>query len=474
MTADYDLVVIGDSPEGIYAASIAASLKARVALVKQPSQGQVEWSETIFRSRFAHINRLSRQLELIYGQSLDFPRAMVTDWGREVRQILAERESPAWLCALGVDVIPESGEMVRLPALALAAGSRKLYSQAYLIATGSTINPQPRADLEAVGYLTPDRLWQGDKLAFMPDNLTIIAGTPLGVELAQNLRRIGKKVTLVIENESPLNREEAEIVKLLYAQLEAEGIEILTSSVTQVKRIGGKKWLQAGERAIESDEIILAPQLQPNIKGLNLAGVGVKFTEKGVQVNHKLQTTNPKIYACGSVIGGYSYPHLAQYEADIAVKNALFIPLFKVNYGHLPYVFLTDPPLARVGMTENQAKKYYRGKTSQVQQGFSSIIQAQILGETTGLCKIVLHKNGDILGASILGAEAGESINIIALAMKQKIKISKLTDLFSPASTFAQLVSQTALKWKREQFKQQKTLNHWLENWLIWRRIWLS
>jgi pyruvate/2-oxoglutarate dehydrogenase complex dihydrolipoamide dehydrogenase (E3) component len=475
MTTDYDLVIIGNTPEGIYAALIAAHLKARVALVQQPSQSQIDGSETIFRSRFTYITHLSQQVRLISSNPLDFSQKSVTTWGEEVKKILAEEKSLAILSAHGVDVILGCGEMVRLPQLGVVIGNRKLRSHAYLLATGSMGKPSTITDLETVGYLTPEKLWYQDKLSFLPQKLVIISATPLGIELAQNLTRIGKKITLVMEGSSILPNEDPEIIKYLQAQLEAEGIEILLDSpVTQAKYIDGKKWLQAGDHAIESEEIILVDSPQPHQEGLNLEGVGIECTARGIKVNQKLQTTNPKIYACGSLLGGYSDIHLATYEAEIAVKNALFIPWFKVNYRHIPYVLLTNPPLARVGMTVSQAQQNYGNKVTILEQQFKTIAQSRILGETTGLCRIVVHNNGEVLGAYIFGAEAGELINLIAFAIKEKLKISKLANLVCPFTTFSEIINKTALQWNQERLEQQKILNNCLKTWLIWRRKWFS
>lgn len=471
MKFDYDLVIIGSTEEAIYAALMAVHLKARVALVEQPSEGQIAVSETIFRRRFSHVNRLYQQLKLINSQTREFPLESLIDWSEEVKQIAKEQQSAAILSAYGVDVIPDSGEMVRLPQLAFVVGSRKLRSRNYLLATGSIYAPISKPELEAVSYLQYNHLWHPDKLRHLPENLAIISETVLGIELAQNLNYIGKKVTLITDNKSILPREDPEIVRYLQSQLEAEGINILTnSSLKQIKYIEGEKWLQVGDKAISFAEIILVNKSQANIEKLNLQGVGVELIDKKIKVNQKMQTSNPRIYACGSVLGGDSEISIAQYEAQIAVKNSLFIPFFKVKYNHLPSVIFTNPPLAKVGMTENQAKAYYREKVTIIQQPLTTIMQTQILGESTGLCKIILHENGDILGAYIFGAEAGELINILALAIQQGIKINKLADLFPPYSSLSKIISNTALKWRQQKWKQAKILTHWLENWLIWRR----
>ncbi|WP_013321156.1 dihydrolipoyl dehydrogenase family protein [Gloeothece verrucosa] len=475
MTNDYDLVVMGSTPEAIYSASRAAYLKARVALVQQPTQFILDSAQTIFSRRFTHVTHLFNQLKEIYPENPQFnlPLTGVTSWAKEVNRILSEINSPAMLSALGVDVIMGSGELVRLPSLSVVAEGRKLRSQAYLLATGASLSIPKIEGLEEVGYLTPEDLWHPDKLAFLPHQLVIVGSTPMAIELAQNLQRLGKDVSLVVEHDQIFPSEDPEAVALLQSILESEGIKIyLQRSLSQVRRIEGKKWLQVGNYALETDEIIIATQPQPNVAGLNLEGVGVKWGQKGILVNEKLQTTNTRIYACGSLLGGYHFTHLAQYEAQIALKNALFFPRYKVDYGHIPYTIFTDPPLARVGMTEAQAKRRYGEKVQEIGQRFKYIAQAHILGETTGFCKLIVSDNGQILGGHIIGTQAEEFMGVIALAIQQKIKIGKLMDLVYPYPSLSEILHQIAFQWQYQHLEKNKGLQNWLENWFIWRRCW--
>lgn len=466
MSTDYDLIVIGGTLEGIYAAIEAAYFKARVALVEQPFPGLLEVSEEIYNRAFSQATRF-------FKKNTAFDLTKVHFCASEVISILKEQNSLAILAALGVDIISGSGEFCRLPQEAFIVNNRRLRSRAYLIATGSYPIVPEIEGLEATSYLTTADIWQQDRLELLPNNLIIIGSCPSGIELAQNLRRIGKNITLVTENNRILLKEELEVSLLIQAILEAEGIKIYTQSpVIQVKKIGDKKWLQIGNRGIEVDEIILASQRNPNINALNLEGVGVQIGQQGIEVNQKLQTTNPRIYACGNVASVYNNTYLAQYEAHIAVKNALFLPLFKVNYSSVPWVLFTNPPLARVGITEAQARMLYGDKIFVTQQYFKTVAQAQILGETTGFCKLIIRGNGEILGAHIIGSEAGELITTIALAIKNKIKIQKITNEVYPSLTLSAIIKQSAIQWRHQQVKRNKRWQNCLENLFLWRRNW--
>ena len=317
-------------------------------------------------------------------------------------------------------------------------------------------------------------------LASLPDNLIVVGSSSRSLELAQSLTRLGKKIVLITQYKRVLPQEDVEISLLLQAQLEAEGIKILTDSpVTQLREINGKKWLQAGDRAIEADEIIFTDCRQPNIEGLNLAGVEVKYDSCGVRVNHKLQTTNPRIYACGDVLGGYYLNNIAHHEVNIALRNALFLPLFKINYYSLPRAILTQPNLVKIGITETQIKPQERANIYVIKEYFSSISQAQILGATTGLCKLLIHHNGTILGCTLIGDRASELIGEIALMMKYQIKLSSnpiqgLTklDFLDISPSWAEIWQQAAINFHRQKLQRNQRLSGWLESWFNLRRNW--
>lgn len=491
MQVDYDLVVIGNSLEGITAATIAANLKARVALVEQtseepqnlaiaPEKSDRVISESIYLESLTYLGRLSqqlaqaRQLGIYPTASQEIQLSQVNPWIACVdATVTAEQNSIPRLSALGIDFIKGKGEFCRLPHLEFVIGRRKLRSRSYLIATGSYTRIPTIIGLNDVGYLTPRDLWQGNKLSSLPRDLAMIGDSLASIELAQSLTRLGKKITLILESDRLLPTEDIEAANLIQAQLEAEGIRILVQSpVIQIKRIEDKKWVQAGDRAIETDEIILCTASQPNIAGLNLDGVGVEVGKRGIRVNPQLQTSHPRIYACGSAIGGYPLTNIACYEASVAVKNALFFPWWQVDYGTIPYVIASDPPLARVGMTEKQATDSYGEDVKVVWQYFKTIARSQILGETTGFCKFVLRRNGEILGAHIVGAEAGELIGSIALAMKQNLKISAIANLSYPGLSRSEILQKSAIEWQHYNFKRHKNWQKWLETLFIWQRKW--
>ena len=562
MTVEYDLIVIGGSTAGTYAAVAAAHLNARVALVENEQlQTNLLGHSAIYTQALTQVGLVAQQVRDTPQFGIHFsvadstkhqqvPSVALTEaiqWATTVVSTCSELNSPPVLASLGVDVITGRGEFCRRPHLGFVVNDRRLRARAYLIATGSRPAVPDIEGLQTIGYLTPADIWQeglkeglhvgklkveqelqveeelqvgrlqvesdapsvataslssqssnlpypsgtatpkGNAYGEQPSTLenlqpstlqgswVVVGGGPIGTQLAQTLARLNCDVTLVVRAAQILSKEDPEASRLVQAQLEAEGVRVLTESpVTQVRRIDDKKWVQAGNHAIEADEILLATGQQPNVESLNLEGVGVKVNRQGLELNEKLQTTNPRIYACGDVIGGYQFAHIAQYEASIALKNALFAPLFKVDYRGIPWAIFCEPQLARVGLTEAQARLRYGKEVFVVRQYFKTLDKAQLLGETTGFCKIIGRQNGEILGASIVGPDASELIGAIALAIRQKIKVGAIADLPQVSPTLSEITQKTALEWQRQRLSRNRTLQNFLEGFFNLRRNWSS
>ncbi|MDF5706245.1 MAG: NAD(P)/FAD-dependent oxidoreductase [Nostoc sp. S4] len=482
MTIDYDVVIIGSSLAGYYAALAATQLGATVALV----QPKIDYG-FIHHYALSEIAKLAQKLSNTAGFgihathsqtseechiSLAWQEAMV--YAQAVVSNLEEQYSPAILAAVGVDVIVGTGQFQSSPQLAFIVNSRVLRARTYLLANGSRPEIPEIEGLEATGYLTLTNIWQCLDKVSLPKNWVILGGIPQSIEIAQTLVRFGCSVTLVVKYPYVLPHIDPEIAILLQAQLEVEGVRVLTAKpVTQVRRIDDKKWIQAGDKAIETDEILVATGQQPNIESLNLATIGVKWHGHRLVVNDKLQTTNHRIYACGDVIGGYNFANIANYEAKIALKNALFFPRLRVNYRYISWAIFSVPMMAQVGLTETQAKRQFRrDEVLVLRQYFKTVAAAQLCDETTGMCKLIVLRNGEILGASILGAEAGELINFIALAMSKKIKVKDLAN-FSPVyPSFSEILEQIVREWSKQKLNSNTALQEFLEGFFHFRRNW--
>lgn len=472
MAVDYDLVVIGSSWVGIYAASKAAQLQARVALVTQGNNLLLPNDSLMTRilSEVGQGNCLPRQNSFA-GASETISLHLAQE---RIRRTKAIAQSLADLAALGVDVIADRGEFCPMPKLTFQTAQRKLRSRKFLLATGTKVVPE-FAHQDSQDYLTPRQLWQTD-LSSLNQEIVVVGGNPTALELAQALARLGKSITLITAQPRILPQEDLELVLLLQAHLEAAGIKIYTDApISQIKTIEGQKWLQAGDRALAAAEIIIVDGQQPNITGLNLAGVGVTYDKSKVQVNSRLQTSNSNIYACGAVIGGYNLPTIARYEANVILKNTLFLPWYKANYHALPWKIATQPNFARVGLTKQQAQQQYGDELYIVQEYFADLERGQISNSTTGMCKLLIRSNGEIVGCSLIGDRAEELITSVSLMMQHQIKLESnpmrgLTSLSLPTTYLS-----SSEIWLRvwDNFYQQKLqrnpqLSSRLRDWFAW------
>jgi len=477
---DYDVVIIGGTPAGRYGALIATQLRATVALVEpQPGYGFLKHHAI---SQAAQGSQLKDNHPFPWentrsGIDVDKDAHLLADmmlFANGIVDHVEEQHSPTILAAKGVDIIYGNGQFQPSPHLAFAVNERLLRARNYVIATGSHGEIPEVMGLLATGFLAPNNIWQFIDENTLPKHWAIMGGTPQSIEIAQALRYLGCQVTLIVPYAHILPCLDLDIAFLLQAELEAEGICVLTATqVTQVQYIDGQKWLQVGNRAIASDEILVATPGKPHIESLNLPAVGVKWRSNRLLVNHKLQTTNRRIYACGEVIGGFACGNIANYEARIAIKNALFFSRLEVNYRSLPWAVLTNPMVAQVGLTESVVEKQYKQDQFIVlRQSFKTLATAQIQDVTTGICKLIVLHNGEILGASIFGSQAGELINIIALAMAQRIKVNHLANLFPIYPSFSQILQETSVLWEQQKFNHNIGWQEFLEDFFQFRRNW--
>ncbi|PIG92041.1 NAD(P)/FAD-dependent oxidoreductase [Gloeocapsopsis sp. IPPAS B-1203] len=468
MTIDYDVVIIGGSLAGRYAAILATQFEAKVALVESPQQEI--FAHLLTPYALTCLGKLRQQCSDIALGAVNTSTVQWAEIMQGVKGVVANTEeqySPAVLAALGVDLISGIGQFEHTSTLTFNVNRRQLRSRNFLLATNSRPVIPHIEGLEATGYYTTSDILPVLNSANLPTRWVIMGGDPSGIQMAQIFTRFGLDVTLIVRHSRILPQEDPEITQLIQAALEAEGVRILTATpVSQIKQIQGKKWVQAGNQAIETDEILLCAGQQPDLVHLNLEAVGVRSHRNRLVLNAKLQTTHPRIYACGDAIGGYSFPNIANYEAAIALKNSLFFPRHRVDYSSIPWAVFCDPQLARVGLTERQARRGY-GDVVVLRQYFKSVTAAQLEMVTTGVCQVVLLPTGEIVGATIVGSYAAELIHVFGLAIAQRMKIDKIAQLAPVYPSFAEIFEQVAILAYQSHLIRPSILDRFLS---LWRR----
>jgi pyruvate/2-oxoglutarate dehydrogenase complex dihydrolipoamide dehydrogenase (E3) component len=457
---EYDLVIIGDTAAARSAAIEAVDLQARVALIL-PSlfEDRPHFQRDLYPYALAQIaaaQRLHRQMPAGSSppqQLSNYPwRYADAATGR-----LEQQSSPALLAARGVDTIVGNGEFCRHPHLAFKINHRTLRARTYLIATGSVAHYPLIPGIQESGYLTIDRLPSlVDRQ--IPRRWAIIGSETIGVELAQTLARLGCQVSLIVETAQILPYEDPALASLMQVQLAADGVQIyLATVVTNISQDDGSKFAIFGDESIEIDEIFLALPDRPLVESFNLSGVGVEYNEKGISIDRYLGTSNPRIYACGSVcgnvLGGYNSQHLERYEAKIAVGNILHKRQQKIDYrgyDRLPWAIYTDPSLARVGMTSGAATASNRQDLIILKQYFKTCPKAILDNITSGFSQIIVTRQGKILGAQIIGQNAPELIQILAIAIQQQLKITDITNIPCLSPSYLEIIDRTAQAWQTD------------------------
>jgi len=284
--------------------------------------------------------------------------------------------------------------------------------------------------------------------------MIILGGGPIGLEFAQIFARFGADVTVIEMLPHILPREDPEVAAILEELLKHEGIKIYTNTrAARVEEKGEKKvvsaWSEGKGMTFQGEEILVATGRAPNVEQLHLEAAGVTTTKGGIIVNDHLQTRVKNIWACGDITGKYLFTHMADYQARVVVGNALFPFRRKANYRVVPWTTYTDPEVARVGLTEEEAREEH-GAVSVYRHPFGDLDRAIIEGENVGFVKIVCTKNGMILGGHIIGPGAGELIHEVALAMKEGIKIGKLSQMIHVYPTLSEGIRRAADGYYRE------------------------
>jgi len=340
---------------------------------------------------------------------------------------------------LGVKVIQEYGQFIS--PTAVQAGDTVIKARRFVIATGSSPFVPPIPGLDSVPFETNETIFQ---LMTQPKHLLVIGGGPIGLEMAQAHARLGSKVT-VIEGMKALGKDDPEIAAIALERIRAEGVEIVEDALAE--KISGK----AGDITVKTKDgksykgthLLVAVGRKANLDKLNLEAAGIETIRNGIKVDASLKTTNRKVYAIGDVAGGLQFTHVAGYHASVIAKSALFGLPSKATDRHIPWATYTDPEIAQVGLTEAAAREKHGDKVEIVRFEYKDNDRARAELATTGLIKVMILK-GRPIGASIVGAQAGELITLWAMAIANNLKMSAVAGMVAPYPTLSEINKRAA------------------------------
>ena len=466
---DYDIVAIGGGSAGLVVAVGAAQLGARVALVEKCALGGdclftgCVPSKTLIRSaRFAADARRAADFGFS-SPHLEFKNGSFSDITARVQRVIkkiGEHDAPERFRALGVDVIFGTPRFISRHELEVTqskhpngnadASKRIIRAHRFCISTGSRPAIPPIPGLNQTGFLTNEEVFHAQKL---PRSLVVLGAGPVGLELGQCFARFGSEVTVVEMGGRVLPREDEEVSAKMKELLEAERMRLLLNTTAVRARVANGNKVVTVERdqqlqEIHAEEILVATGRRPNIEGMNLEAAGVQYDKQRIITDQYLHTTQSNIYAAGDVTGHFPFTHMAAYEASVVVRNALFFgPLRqRTDFRLVPWTTFTDPEVARVGLTENEASERFGAERTQVfRVEFAENDRANTEEETCGFVKIICDRRGAILGAHIVGAHAGELIHEIVLAMRHRLPISSIGGLVHVYPTFMQVNQRAGL-----------------------------
>ena len=459
---DRNLVVIGAGSAGLVCAYIAAAVKARVTLVERDRMGGdclntgCVPSKALIRSAKL-VAEMRRAGEFGLGPvSVNVDFAAVMERVQRIVRTVEPHDSVARYTSLGVECLAGAAKITSpwTVDVTTAAGTTTLSTRAIVIAAGARPVVPPIPGIEAMGCLTSENLWA---LRELPRRLVVLGGGPIGCELAQCFARFGAQVTLVEMLPRLLMREDPDIAERVAARFRAEGIDVLVGH--EAKRfltVDAQKVLVSvhggSEVRIAFDALLCAVGRVANTTGYGLEALGIPTTPaRTVETNEFLETIYPNIYACGDVAGPYQFTHTAAHQAWYAAVNALFgrFRRFRVDYAVIPWATFTDPEVARVGINETEAKE--RGIAYELTTyGIDELDRAITDEEAHGVVKVLTVPGKDrILGATIVGAHAGDLIAEFVMAMKHGIGLNRILGTIHVYPTLAEANKYAAGAWKR-------------------------
>ncbi|MGB7336626.1 MAG: FAD-dependent oxidoreductase [Salaquimonas sp.] len=444
-----DICVIGAGSGGLTVAAAAAAFGVDVVLIEKGKMGGdclnygcVPSKAILAAGKHAHAIREAAH----FGVFADEPKIDFRKVNQHIKSVIdsiAPNDSVERFTALGVKVIEAAGKFI--DASTVEAGDYTIKARRFVVSTGSSPFVPPINGLDTVEYFTNETIFENKR---KPAHLIVIGGGPIGMEMAQAHLRLGSKVT-VVEGLKALGKDDPELAAIVLDKLREEGLEILEGAqVTSVEK-RGKSGITVNykigdaEGSVDGSDLLVATGRAVNVEGLGLSEAGITYDRKGIKVKSDLRTTNRKVYAIGDVAGGLQFTHVAGYHAGLVIRGILFRKKAVPNNHIIPWSTYTDPEMAHVGLAEADAMEKYK-QLKILRWPYHENDRAQAERKTAGMIKMVTDKKGKILGVSIAGANAGEMINIWALAISKSMTVKDVAGYIPPYPTMSEIGKRAA------------------------------
>ncbi len=443
-----DICVIGAGSAGLTVAAGASQMGANSVLVERGAMGGdclnygcVPSKSLLAAAKAATLNGTAHRM----GVRFDPPTIDFSDVHGHVHDVIASiapHDSQERYEGLGVRVIRDTARFVG--PREIDAGGTRVRARRFVVATGSKPFIPPLPGLDEVDYLTNETVFA---LSELPGHLIVIGGGPIGCELSQAFRRLGAQVSLV-EMASLLPNDDPELVDVVRTRLRADGVNLYEGALaTAVRRNDAGLTLEiernGARETLSGSTLLVAVGRRPTVEDLDLEAAGIAYDRRGIQVDGRLRTTNPKAYAAGDVAGGYQFTHIAGYHAGVVLKNALFRLPAKADSRAVPWVTYTEPELAHVGMSETAARDRH-AQIRVLRWPFAENDRARCEHQDDGFVKVMTTARGRILGASMVGAHAGELIQPWVLALSKGLNIGAVAQMIAPYPTLGEVNKRAA------------------------------
>ncbi|MCF6321841.1 MAG: FAD-dependent oxidoreductase [Rhizobiaceae bacterium] len=446
-----DICVIGAGSGGLTVAATAAAFGVSVVLIEKGKMGGdcLNYGCVPSKALIAAAKHVSSIRE-----GLDFGIKVSGEVSVNMKKVhahihdtiaaIAPNDSVERFTALGVKVIQSPA--IFLDNNTVEAGDYQIKARRFVIATGSSSFIPPIPGLDTVDYFTNENIFENTRKL---GHLIVVGGGPIGMELAQAHLRLGSKVT-VLEGLKALGKDDPELTAIVLEKLREEGLVIREQTmVTSIERRGktGIRVMlktQDGEDIVDGTHLLVATGRSANVEGLGLEEAGIEYDRRGIKVSDALRTTNRRVYAIGDVTGGLQFTHVAGYHAGLVIRGILFRKKAVPDNNIIPWATFTDPEMAHVGYDEYAAKEKF-GQIRVLRWPYHENDRALAERKTTGMIKLVTNKKGKILGASIAGHNAGEMINIWALAISKKMSLRDVTAYIPPYPTMSEIGKRAAV-----------------------------